>query len=170
MRTGVLLFVCLAASGIAAVSCNGPQITYTPDASLAGAADEAAGSPGSGGSDAAGAGSGGTCDIPTNSNSAPVGSCLSAAMFVDCTLNGDAGADAGVSAGVGCLSNGPGAHCTGYPDAACVDKCASNQYAVSCGGLPLDGVTYEAVPDNCKVVANTPTGKAYACCSCGSAN
>ena len=145
--------VCIALSG-----CKGPQLTYAPDASLAGAADEDGGSSGVGGK--SGSGAGGACNVPKNSNSAPIGSCLSAAKFVDCKF--DSGA------GCGCLSNGPNS-CTGCgPDdgATCVSKCASNQYAVSCGGPPSAGVTYDPVPVNCEVVAQTPGGKSYACCSC----
>ncbi len=150
MRIGVLLLVCIAASG-----CKGPQLTYAPDASLAdaGAANDDAGSSGSG--------TGGACNAPKNSNSAPIGACLSAAKFVDCTF--DSGA-----APCGCLSNGANS-CTGCgPDdgATCVSKCASNQYAVSCGGPPSAGVSYDPVPANCEVVAQTPHGKSYACCSC----
>ena len=158
MRTGVLVSVCFTASsivfsGMLGSGCKGAQVTYSPDASLAGAAGETA--TGSGGS-----GNGGACNVPTNSNSAPIGSCLSAAKFVDCTLDGG---------GVGCLSNNANT-CTGYEGAVCVSKCASNQYAVACGGPPAaGGVTYEPVPSNCTVVAVTPSGKSYACCSCDGA-
>ena len=155
MRIGVLLSVCLVATGSAASACKGPQVTYAPDAS-----PPEAGATGSDDAGSSGSGAGGACNVPKNSNSAPVGSCLSAVRFVDCSF--DSGA------GLGCLSNGA-ITCTGAEGAECVSKCAGNQYAVSCGGPTDGGVTYEAVPANCKVVANTPGGKAYACCSCDGA-
>ncbi|MEO7035566.1 MAG: hypothetical protein ABI548_16690 [Polyangiaceae bacterium] len=144
MRFGVVLLVFVSPC-IAAFGCSGPQLTYAPDASMAGAPDN-------GGSEGAD-----LCNLPKNSNSSPIGSCLSAAKFVDCTF--DSGA------GVGCLSNGA-TTCDGADGATCVDKCASDQFAISCGGPPAMGVTYEDVPANCEVAANTPGGKAYACCSC----
>jgi hypothetical protein len=143
MRIGVLLLTCIAWAG-----CNGPQLTYAPDAGAAGAAG------------AADADAGNVCDVPKNSNSAPIGACLSAPKFVDCTLDGSS---------AGCLSNGADA-CTGLEGATCVSKCAANQYAVSCGGPATNGVTYDPVPANCKIVATAQNGKSYACCSCPDAN
>ena len=76
-----------------------------------------------------------------------------------------------------CLSDDPticpGAHSIAGP-ASCQSKCASNQYAMSCGGPPrlaLDGggydpAYYQEPPDVCTLATPTPSGMGFWCCPC----
>lgn len=73
--------------------------------------------------------------------------------------------------GCTCLSDDPKT-CAGCSeqlgaDVECENKCAPNEYAVSCGGPPkLDGGTYQSVPKDCTALSATPGGNTYACCPC----
>jgi hypothetical protein len=72
-----------------------------------------------------------------------------------------------------CLSDDPTScpECGPSTGAVCKSLCASNEYAVSCGG-PLDlladgGVLDDqSAPAACTIVTVTPAGNTYACCPC----
>lgn len=97
------------------------------------------------------------CTWPSALNDAGAGACTAARLLVDCT-------DANGAGGM-CLSN-DGLTCGGVvTGATCVDKCASNQYAIACGQVGPSSVAWTP-PANCSAALLTPGGVAFYCCPC----
>jgi hypothetical protein len=83
------------------------------------------------------------------------GLCMVQRAFVVCAGSGE------------CLS--PDAtSCPDVVEGDCHDECATNQYAVLCGGGPPlpNGTSYQDAPDECVAVQGTTYGSEYYCCPC----
>ena len=104
------------------------------------------------------------CEPPANLRDAGphVRACTFGRAYLECTFPGGGGCL--------CISDDP-SMCRGCA-APCQNRCADDEYAVSCGGPPLlseDGgvtETYQELLAGCVIVAGTPAGNAYACCPC----
>ncbi len=101
----------------------------------------------------------GTCSPPTLRAGDGTTACSTAKAYVTCTDPG--------GGGCACLSNDPStcSACGSLSGLTCHNVCASDEYAVSCGGLPGGG-PYQSVPSNCHAAATTPGGNTFACCPC----
>jgi hypothetical protein len=101
----------------------------------------------------------GACHWPADDAGPNVTACTVGRAFVECMYPSGETCE--------CISDDPTtcAGC-GVADAAatCRSKCAANQYAVSCGGVP--GMTYQTAPTACVGVASSPEGNEYSCCPC----
>jgi hypothetical protein len=123
-----------------------------------------------------------TCHWPASLDDAGPGACSVGRAYVECVYPSGVSCEAGGGAfspgGVtmGCISDDP-TSCTGCASTAgaatCTDKCAPNEYAVSCGGPPhfsVDGgpddFVYRQAPSNCVDIGATPGGNVYSCCPC----
>jgi hypothetical protein len=97
------------------------------------------------------------CSWPSALNDAGRGACTAARTLVNCTdANGG---------GSMCLSN-DSLTCQGTAaGATCQDKCAPNQYAVSCGQVGPNSGDWTP-PANCSPGLFTPAGIAFYCCTC----
>jgi hypothetical protein len=95
------------------------------------------------------------------SNTTP-GECHAARAFVGCSYSG--------GGGCGCLSADPTtcAACIPGNPVECHDLCATDEYAVACGGLrgpPPDAASITP-PDACHFNSADPAGHSYYCCPC----
>src|SRR3984957_216292 len=124
-----------------------------------------------------------TCHWPASLDDAGPGACSVGRAYVECIYPSGVSCEGGPAAfspgGVtmGCISGDP-TSCTGCASTAgaatCTDKCAPNEYAVSCGRPPpppsddggADDFVYQQAPSNCVDVAATPGGNVYSCCPC----
>lgn len=132
-----------------------------------------------------------TCSWPAYLDDAGPGACAVGRAFVECqypegvvceggtAASGEATGPSGTVLGINqaCISNDP-TSCQGCTStrgvATCANKCAPNEYALSCGGLPAlplpDGGdterTYQQPPDDCMSVGITPAGITFYCCPC----
>ncbi len=88
-----------------------------------------------------------------------VTACTVGNAFVECTFDGGASCE--------CISDDP-TTCAGCgladAGATCRSMCASNQYAISCGGS--SGGSFQAAPSGCVGSASSPEGSEYYCCPC----
>jgi hypothetical protein len=98
------------------------------------------------------------CSWSSSLNDAAPGACTAARALVTCTeANGE---------GSFCLSN-DALTCSGTgAGATCQDKCAPNQYAVSCGQVGPSDSGDATPPANCSPGLFTPGGVAFYCCPC----
>jgi hypothetical protein len=109
-----------------------------------------------------------------------VGACTVGRAYVVCKYPSGVVCDGGFGAsspgGINmlCISDDP-AGCPGCSatsgTATCMNRCAPNEYAVSCGGPPMqlpDGGFggYQEPPDACVGAGGTPAGNEYLCCPC----
>jgi hypothetical protein len=105
------------------------------------------------------------CQWPASLNDAGPGACTVGRAYVVCSYPSGGGEL--------CISDDP-TSCPGFSSTACTNKCAPNEYAVSCGGPPpgptADGgapaFTYQEAPAGCVSVGFTPGGNEYSCCPC----
>jgi hypothetical protein len=171
LRTSLLLTcVGIGGAGMACSAASSETNTAPPDGSapMDGSrhADGSVRADGSAGADASGQADGaelgdGACHWPADLGDAgpTVTACSVGRAFVECMYPSGATCE--------CISDDP-TTCTGcgLADAAatCQSKCAANQYAVSCGGVP--GMTYQTAPTACVGVASSPEGNEYSCCPC----
>jgi len=107
----------------------------------------------------------GQCHWPESLNDAGPGACAVGYAYVDCRFPSGAGCLCISNDPTSCPGCGPGSGAT------CENRCASNEYAVSCGGPPRllpDGgfASYQQAPDACVGIAGTPGGNLYSCCPC----
>jgi len=124
----------------------------------------------------------GQCPWPASLNDAGPGACTVGRAFVECSYPSGVVCDGGLGASGGsgitmlCISDDP-TSCSGCASTAgaatCKNRCAANEYAVSCGGPPIpspDGSfsdDYQAPPHGCVGAGVTPGGSAFSCCPCG---
>jgi hypothetical protein len=96
----------------------------------------------------------GPCKMADSTSDAGLHACTFGRAFYDCETS---------QGGSLCVTDGDGCG----NSSGCVDQCASNEYAVACGGPPLmDGSTYGDPPAGCRFKAANPGGGSYYCCTC----
>jgi len=123
------------------------------------ACSSAGGGAGNGG--ASGAGDGlSACKWPSSldaAGGAPAGGqCQAKRALVQCSFQG---------LSVECLSDDP-TKCPNVTSGTCVDQCASDEYAVSCGQVGPGPIG--TPPAGCRNLLATPAGIVFYCCPCGS--
>jgi hypothetical protein len=105
------------------------------------------------------------CGWPTSLNEAGPGGCRASHALVSC--NGPAG-------GCSCTSDDattcptPTTCGLAHGYTTCQDRCADNEYAVACGGLPQPDAASvdQQPPGGCRLALATPGGEAFYCCPC----
>jgi hypothetical protein len=127
------------------------------------------------------------CQWPASLNDGGRGACSVGRAYVECSYPegfscaGGPGGSGGGSSGGGvtqlCISDDP-TSCPGCESingpATCTNKCAPNEYVVSCGGLPPfpaaggpPDVVYQQAPAGCvPVIPEGTAGNVYSCCPC----
>jgi hypothetical protein len=127
--------------------------------SLLGAVGCGGGAPVGAGDAASATTTGNQCGRAAGIGASTPGACGGARAAIDCEFPNGAGCD--------CITDN--ASCEGCSTGAtCTNKCAANEYAVSCGAIgPGDpSITYADAPAGCRLAIATPAGIAFYCCPC----